>query len=67
MDYPYVFLDATYYKARVTTLWCPRRSGWPRTGGERCWAIDAGDSENEVFWTGFLRSLKARGLGGVKL
>ncbi|GAA3877568.1 hypothetical protein GCM10022381_20080 [Leifsonia kafniensis] len=29
--------------------------------------FDVGDSENEAFWTGFLRSLKARGLGGVKL
>lgn len=29
--------------------------------------FDVGDSENEVFWTEFLRSLKARGLDGVKL
>ena len=28
---------------------------------------DIGDSEDETFWTGFLRSLKARGLGGVRL
>src|SRR4029078_1279567 len=25
------------------------------------------DSEDEAFWRGFLRSLKARGLGGVRL
>ncbi len=25
-----------------------------------------GDSENEVFWTGFLRGLRDRGLGGVQ-
>jgi len=29
--------------------------------------FDVGDSENEGFWTSFLRSLKTRGLGGVKL
>jgi transposase-like protein len=29
--------------------------------------FDVGDSENEAFWTGCLRSLKVRGLGGVKL
>jgi transposase-like protein len=29
--------------------------------------FDVGDSENEGFWTAFLRSLKARGLDGVKL
>lgn len=29
--------------------------------------FDVGDSENEVFWTGFLRSMKTRGLHGVKL
>jgi putative transposase len=27
---------------------------------------DVGDSEEEAFWRGFLRSLKARGLGGVQ-
>jgi transposase-like protein len=26
-----------------------------------------GDSEDGAFWTAFLRSLKARGLGGVQL
>jgi len=29
--------------------------------------VDVGDSENGAFWTAFLRSLKARGLGGVRL
>jgi transposase-like protein len=29
--------------------------------------FDVGDSENEGFWTSFLRSLKTRGLGRVKL
>jgi transposase-like protein len=29
--------------------------------------VDIGDSEAETFWTAFLRSLKARGLSGVRL
>jgi putative transposase len=29
--------------------------------------FDVGDSENEAFWTEFLRSLRNRGLGGVRL
>jgi hypothetical protein len=29
--------------------------------------VDVGDSEDELFWTGFLPSLKARGLTGVSL
>jgi len=29
--------------------------------------LDVGDSEDEVFWRGFLASLKRRGLSGVRL
>ena len=29
--------------------------------------MDVGDSEDGAFWTSFLRSLKARGLAGVRL
>jgi putative transposase len=29
--------------------------------------FEVGDTESQPFWTAFLRSLKARGLGGVKL
>jgi len=29
--------------------------------------VDIGDSEDETFWTKFLRSLNKRGLGGVRL
>ena len=66
MDYPYVSLDATYCKARV----------WHRVvsqtvvvafGVAADGRFDVGDSENEGFWTAFLRSLKARGLDGVEL
>jgi putative transposase len=38
------------------------------TGGRReVLGFDVGDSESGVFWTGFLRSLRARGLAGVQL
>ena len=36
-------------------------------GGREVLGVDVGDSEDETFWTAFLRSLKARGLGGVRL
>ena len=37
-------------------------------GGDReILGVDIGDSEDETFWTGFLRSLHARGLGGVRM
>ena len=29
--------------------------------------VEVGDSEDGAFWTAFLRSLRARGLGGVQL
>jgi hypothetical protein len=35
----------------------------PRAGS----GVDVGDSEDEVFWRGFLRSLRSRGLSGVRL
>jgi hypothetical protein len=36
-------------------------------GGREVLGFDVGDSEDGAFWTAFLRSLKARGLGGVQL
>jgi transposase-like protein len=36
-------------------------------GDREVLGVDVGDSEDEVFWTAFLRGLKDRGLGGVKL
>ena len=35
-------------------------------GGREVLGLDVGDSEDGAFWTAFLRSLKARGLGGVQ-
>ena len=70
-SFPYVFLDATYCKARVNRRVVSqaivvatgvRADGWREVLG-----FAVGDSEDGAFWTAFLRSLKARGLGGVQL
>ena len=42
-------------------------TGITAKGGREVLGVDIGDSEDETFWTRFLRSLKARGLGGVRL
>ncbi|AMM20109.1 transposase [Frondihabitans sp. PAMC 28766] len=71
LEYPYVFLDATYCKARVGHRVVSQAVvvafGVAADGRREVLGFDVGDSENEVFWTGFLRGLKARGLAGVKL
>lgn len=36
-------------------------------GGREVLGLAVGDSEDGAFWTAFLRSLRSRGLGGVKL
>src|SRR5674476_256920 len=69
--YPYVFLDATYCKARVNHRVISQAMvvaiGVAADGRREVLGFDVGDSETEAFWTAFLRSLKARGLDGVKL
>ena len=71
MDYPYVFLDATYCKARVNHRIVSQAVvvavGVAADGRREVLGFDVGDTENEVFWTEFLRCLKTRGLGGVRL
>ena len=42
-------------------------TGVSADGNREVLGVEVGDSENEVFWTGFLRSLKDRGLSGVVL
>src|SRR5665647_2601309 len=69
--YPYVFLDATYCKARVNHRVISQAMvvaiGVAADGRREVLGFDVGDSETEAFWTSFLRSLKTRGLDGVKL
>jgi len=71
LDYPYVFLDATYCKARVNHRIVSQAVvvavGVASDGRREVLGFDVGDTENEGFWTAFLRSLKVRGLDGVKL
>ena len=70
-SYPYVFLDATFCKARVNHRVVSQAVvvavGVAADGRREVLGFDVGDSENEAFWTEFLRSLKTRGLAGVKL
>jgi len=70
--YPYVWIDATYVKARqdgrVSSTTVLIAVGVKGDSGEReVLGLDVGPSEDEAFWTSFLRSLVGRGLCGVKL
>lgn len=69
--FPYVFCDATYVKARADGRVVSRAvvvaTGVAADGAREVLGVDVGDSEDEVFWTAFLRSLRARGLSGVRL
>src|SRR3954452_24712579 len=71
VTYPYVFLDAPYCKARVNHRVVSQAgviaTGVTGDGRREVLGFDVGDSEDGSFWTAFLRSLKARGLGGVQL
>ncbi len=42
-------------------------TGVTADGRREVLGFDVGDSEDGAFWTAFLRSLKARGLGGTQL
>jgi putative transposase len=67
----YVFLDATYCKARVDHRVVSQAvvvaTGVAADGHREVLGFEVGDSENGAFWTAFLRSLKTRGLAGVQL
>ncbi len=67
----YVWLDATYVHVReagqVVSKAVVIATGLRADGYREVLGVDVGDSENETFWTEFLRGLKDRGLGGVHL
>ncbi|WP_405987933.1 IS256 family transposase [Streptomyces sp. NBC_00986] len=69
--FPYVFLDATYCKARVNHRIASQAAviatGISATGHREILGLMVGDSESKPFWTKFLRSLRARGLENVQL
>jgi putative transposase len=70
--YPYVWLDATYIKARlnghVVSQAVVIAIGLnAQTGSREVLGLDVGPSEDGAFWLAFLRGLVARGLTGVQL
>jgi putative transposase len=71
VEFPYVFVDATYVKARVRGRVVARAvvvaTGVSAGGDREVLGVEVGDSEDGAFWTAFLRSLRARGLTGVEL
>jgi len=73
VEFPYVYLDATYVNARdtarhqIVSRAVVVATAVTATGEREVLGLAVGDSEDEVFWTEFLRSLRARGLSGVRL
>jgi len=71
VEFPYVFLDATYLKGRVEHQVVSRAvvvaTGVSMDGNREVLGCAVGHSEDGAFWTEFLRSLRARGLNGVRL
>jgi transposase-like protein len=70
-DWPYLWLDATYVKARkngrIISVAVIIAVGVNSDGRREVLGMAIGASEAETFWTDFLRSLARRGLRGVKL
>ena len=70
--FPYVYLDATYLHVRTEHAMVVSKAvvvatGVTADGRREVLGLDVGDSEDELFWRGFLTSLKARGVAGVQL
>jgi putative transposase len=69
--FPYLWLDATYLKARKDHRIVSRAvvvaTAVAQDGNREVLDVAVGDSEDEVFWTEFLRHLRDRGLRGVRL
>ena len=67
----YLWLDATYVHVRehgqVISKAVVIATGLRADGYREVLGVDVGDSENETFWTEFLRSLVDRNLTGVQL
>ena len=70
-DWPYLWLDATYLKGRqggrIVSVAAIIAMAVDTDGRREIIGLCVGPSEAETFWTEFLRSLKSRGLQGVKL
>ena len=71
VEFPYVYADATYLKGRVGNQVVSRAvvvaTGVSMAGEREVLGCAVGDTEDETFWSEFFRSLRARGLCGVRL
>jgi putative transposase len=71
VEFPYVFADATYLKGRIRGQVVSRAvvvaTGITATGEREVLGLAVGDSEDKAFWCELLRSLRQRGLSGVRL
>ena len=69
--FPYIYLYATCLNVRddhqIVSKAVVVATGITAGGQREVLGLDVGDSEDEAFWRAFLRSLKNRGLGGVRL
>jgi putative transposase len=70
-EYPYLWLDAKHVKVRdhgrVVSKALVIAYAVHDSGRREVIGLDLGEVESEAFWLEFLRSLKARGLEGVRL
>jgi putative transposase len=70
-DYPYLWLDAKHVKVRsgghVRSKALVIAYAVHESGRREVLGLDLGEVESGAFWVGFLRSLRARGLAGVRL
>jgi putative transposase len=71
VEFPYVYCDATYLKGRVRGQVVSRAvvvaTGITANGDREVLGLSVGDSEDKAFWCELLRSLRSRGLAGVRL
>jgi transposase-like protein len=69
--YPYLWLDAKVERVREVGGVRPKclvlAYGVHESGRREVLGLDVGEAESEAFWREFLRSLRARGLHGVRL
>lgn len=70
-DWPYLWIDATYVKVRqqgrIVSVAVTIAVAVNTDGRREVLGMAIGASEAETFWLDFLRTLKRRGLNGVKL
>jgi transposase-like protein len=70
-EWPYLWLDATYLKVReggrIVSVAAIIAVAVDTEGRREIVGLGIGPSEAEPFWSGFLKSLRRRGLTGVRL